>query len=68
MLALTGVDVFNGKKNQRLAEPVQEVHIEEEIDDRGNEDGPAFLAGEDVPIGTAKTPEDEAENDTTEEV
>ena len=67
MLALTGVDVFNGKKNQRMAEPVEEVHIEE-TDDGGNEDRPAFLAGETVPIGTAKTPEDETENETNEEV
>ena len=68
MIALTGVDVFNGKTNQRLTEPVEEICIEEEIDDRDSKDRPAFLAGENVPIGTTQTPEDETENNTTEEI
>jgi hypothetical protein len=68
VVALTAADVYNGKKNQRLTEPVQEVHIEEEIDDRDNENGPPFLAGETVPIGTAQAPEDGEETNATEEI
>ena len=63
MLALTGVDIFNGKKNQRLVEPVQEVHIEE-TDDGGNEARPTFLAGEDVPIRTTQEVNEEEDNAT----
>ena len=62
MLALTGVDVFNGKKAQRLAEPVPEMHIEEETNDGGNEDGSAFLAGQTVPPNeTGRTDQEDRE-------
>ena len=65
LLALTGVDVFNGKKSQRLAEPVvQEEHIEEEINDRGSEDGPTLLAGAVIPPRSTQTPEEDTAEDS----